>query len=178
MRPWSHPGLLEDPQRRPPLHVSSHTIAIHPKQLTPYAEQLLSGPADAIGTMAPRADRMDRYMQPVNILPLVELCTSVPRFKAMIGSSGISSLVWDTKCLEWVEFKPVQLCLLNYTVERFADIDVKEEVPKEYMDKDFKIDLTYALRKDLKSWLNRVGLGWYSERVTVGSDCEYHYLLR
>jgi hypothetical protein len=127
--------------------------------------------------MAVRTYLMDRYTRAVNILPLVELCTSAPRFKAMIGSSEISPLTWNATCLKWIEFRPVELHLEHNTAELFADIAVKKGAPKKYMDKDFKIDLAYALAKDLRRWLDRVGLDLHSARVTVDSESDHGYLL-
>jgi hypothetical protein len=121
---------------------------------------------------------MDRYTRSVNILPLVELCTSAPRFKAMIGSSEISPLVWTTTLLGWVELRPVQLLLSYNAVELIADITVKEGNTEQCVDEHFKIELEYALRKDVKIWLGRVGLGQYSARATVGGNRQYEYLLR
>jgi len=131
-----------------------------------------------MGTMALRIEHMDRYTRSVNILPLVELCTSAPRFKAMIGSSEISPLVWTTTLLRWVELRPAQLLLSYNSVDLIAYITMKEGNTEQCVDEDFRLELAYALSKDLRIWQNRVGLGGFSARAAVGGNRQYESLLR
>jgi len=162
-----------------PLHLADHTIELAGKDLDRYLALVVSRidgpPSRAVGNLIVillPLDPNDFLSDPepaVSLLPLLELCTTAPHFKARFCKSStyadeppeIIRLAWTAT---WRQLVDIQLNALTYDMAGFDTLhaDILIMVKLHCRDQWHKGHLNFLvvddLEKDMETWASAMGL--------------------